>query len=151
MPSNKGTNWDTAGAAGIREYYEIYKESSDNPVDRKKYREVIEAGNAILLDMLLKGKKMRLPYLSFVEIVKTQSLSKKIDYNHYNKTGEVKMLENEHSDGWRARLHWSKHAKPIVGASPYSIKLNRKVSQAVCLAMKVEGGHKKFGEKNYGK
>ncbi|WP_428743150.1 hypothetical protein [Tenacibaculum sp.] len=153
MPSNKGTSWETKGALTFKSAYKLYKHKSNNPVSEKVYKEVIDACNTEFMRMLVEdGKVMRMPFLSKVQIIKTQKPSlAQIDYDLYNKTGEKRSFENLHSDGYRPRLHWLKSAIPIVGVLPYSLKLNRLLTQAMSTEMKKPGGHAKYPELNYGK
>lgn len=153
MPSNKGTSWETKGALSFRHSYKLYVKKTGSTITLKQYRDIISRCNEEFSRMLVEeGKVMRLPYLSKVQIIKTLKPSKsQIDYELYNRTGEKKAFENLHSDGFRPRVHWSKRSIPIVGVTPYTLKLNRELTQAMSKEMKKPNGHVKYSELNYGK
>lgn len=149
MPSNKGTQWKTTGAKGVMDAYRLYKKEEDRPVDEKTYRAIIRECNKEFMRLVIEeGKEMRFPYLSTLQICKSQKPKKNnYDYGHYNKTGEKRVHENEHSDGFKGRFHWSKGLKPIVGKSTYRFEPARICKRTMAKQMNIPGGHVKYIER----
>lgn len=150
MPSNKGTKWFLAGAKNETDIYKHYKKSNDTPVDRKTFMRVLNAINIEFIRMIVEeGKEIRMPYLSTLSIRKTKnSKTKAFDYNHFNLTGEKVYIENEHSDGYRAKFHWKKSGCKVPGKTVYAFKPARDNSRALAKEMKKFNGHSKYIESN---
>lgn len=152
MPSNKGTKWKTAGAKGELDIFNLYKQTADNQVDKKKFKEVLVALNEEFIRMVvMDGKEVRMPYLNMLSIRKSKnSKGNHFDYGHFNKTGEKRIFDNKHSDGYSAYFHWKKSQCRIPGKSVYSFEVARSNSRLLAQEMKVTGGHIKYVE-YYGK
>ena len=150
MPSNKGTKWFLAGAKTEKHIYKHYKESNEKPVDRKVFMRVLNAINIEFMRQIIEeGKELRMPYLSTLFVKKTKnSKTKAFDYNQFNLTGEKKYIENEHSDGYRAKFHWKKCGCKVPGRTVYAFKPARDNSRAMAVEMKKFNGHAKYIEYN---
>ena len=143
--------WRTKGALASREMYALYKSTCENPVDYKKYKEIVIACNTEFMRMIIEeGREIRMPYLNMLKVRKRKVTNKPaVDYGHLKKTGEVKIYENTHSDGFSARIHWSKSKAIVIGKSVYSFNLVRSWNRAIAVEMKKPNGHVKYSE--YGK
>jgi hypothetical protein len=150
MPSNKGTKWYTSGAKNETDIYEHYKKTTDNPVDKKTFKRVLMALNTEFMRMIIyEGKEVRMPYLNMLSVRKTKNKTvHTFDYGHYNKTGEKRLHDNEHSDGYSARFHWTKSKCLIPGKKAYSLDISRDNSRALAAEMKKPNGHTKYIELN---
>ena len=145
----KKTSWKTKGALGTKELYKNYKENCDNPLPKKEWKKVLDALNKEFMRLIIEeGKNMRMPYLGRLSIRKYKSESKALDFGHYRKTGEKRYFTNEHSDGFRARFHWSKKECRVPGKAPYSIEITRDNSRAIKKEMYKFNGHAKYLEYN---
>lgn len=149
MPNNKGSKWKTSGVLKTPNLVKHYKSTvKENVLSETMFRKVINACNEEVVRLIVEeGKEMRIPYLSTLEVRK--SLKPKctgVNYKHLNETGEVTYYENEHSDGYRARIHWKKKAFPIVGAGAYSFNPVRAFSRGVSAEMSKFKGHNKYSE-----
>jgi len=149
--SNKGSSWRNKGAISFEGLYKHYKKTCDNPLSRQKWREVIELANKEFMRLIIEeGKSMRMPYLSTLSVIKYQAVRPHaFDYNHYNLTGEKKLLKNEHSDGYQARFRWNKYKCRIPGMTAYTFEPARPNSRGIAKEMNKFNGHGKYTE-HYG-
>lgn len=99
----------------IRDMYKSYKEIDEN-VDYLRFKRILDQFNTNLLDSLLNASEgFKMPCrLGFICIVKyrpksytNKSLSK--DYKLSKELGKTVYHLNEHSDGYKYRLYWSKN------------------------------------------
>lgn len=148
MTSNK--TWSTVGALGVQDLYKHYKNTCDDPLSKQEWKSVLDELNKEFMRMIIEeGKNMKMPYLGKLSIRKYKPISaKSLDFGHYNKTGEKIYFTNEHSDGFRARFHWSKMQCRIPGKAPYSVEITRKNSRAISVEMRKFNGHAKYLEYN---
>ena len=150
MPSNKGTKWFLAGAKNETDIYKNYKNTNENPIDKKTFMRILNSINIEFMRMIIEeGKEIKMPYLSTLSVRKTQnSKTKAFDYGRFNTTGEKVYIENEHSDGYRVKFHWKKSKCKIPGKTVYAFKPARDNSRALAREMKTFNGHAKYTEYN---
>ena len=142
--NNKG--WSTKGAISQIQMYEVYKSMVQNPVDYKTYVKIIHACNNEMMRMIVEdGKEVRMPYLNMLKVKKTKTEGG-IDYGHLKKTGEVKRHDNTITDGYVAKIHWSKSKALVIGTSIYSFRPNRKWARAITQEIRKPNGHAKYVE-----
>lgn len=158
MPSNKGTEWSTKGALGIDAIFKQYlsmeqtfiKEDSTTKIkikikDKKVFKKILETMNKEFINLVLEGKEMRMPYLSTLCVRKTMpKLTKAFNFKLYNETGKKEFYDNEHSDGFKAKFHWSKWTCPVPGKKVWSLTMTRDNSRALAKEMKKFKGHTKY-------
>lgn len=146
--SNK---WRTRGALASKEMYKIYVSSVTTPVDYKTYKQILLACNVEFMRLMVEeGKEIRMPYLNMLKVRKRKMPNATaVDYGHLRKTGELKIYDNTHSDGYSARIHWAKSKAVVPGKSIYSFRAKRYVTRALAVEMKKPNGHIKYSE--YGK
>ena len=125
----------------IRDMYKSYKEIDEN-MDYLRFKRILDQFNTNLLDSLLNASEgFKMPQrLGFICIVKykpktytNKSLSK--DYKTSNELGKTIYHLNEHSDGYKYRLYWSKNENTFPDIYKYRLSLvranKRKLAQLI--------------------
>lgn len=125
----------------IRDMYKAYKKIDEN-TSYFRFKRILEQFNINLLDLLLNASEgFKMPQrLGFVCIVKykpktytNKSLSK--DYKTSNELGKTIYHLNEHSDGYKYRLYWSKNENTFPDIYKYRLSLvranKRKLAQLI--------------------
>lgn len=125
----------------IRDMYKAYKKIDEN-TSYLRFKRVLEQFNINLLDLLLNASEgFKMPQrLGFICIVKykpktytNKSLSK--DYKTSNELGKTIYHLNEHSDGYKYRLYWSKNENTFPDIYKYRLSLvranKRKLAQLI--------------------
>lgn len=125
----------------IRDMYKSYKEIDEN-IDYLRFKRILDQFNTNLLDSLLNASEgFKMPCrLGFICVVKykpksytDKSLSK--DYKLSNELGKTVYHLNEHSDGYKYRLYWSKNKNTFPDIYKYNISFvranKRKLAQLI--------------------
>lgn len=125
----------------IRDMYKSYKEIDEN-VDYLRFKRILDQFNTNLLDSLLNASEgFKMPCrLGFICIVKyrpksytSKSLSK--DYKLSKELGKTVYHLNEHSDGYKYRLYWSKNKNTFPDIYKYNVSFvranKRKLAQLI--------------------
>lgn len=125
----------------IRDMYKSYKEIDEN-VDYLRFKRILDQFNTNLLDSLLNASEgFKMPCrLGFICIVKyrpksytDKSLSK--DYKLSKELGKTVYHLNEHSDGYKYRLYWSKNKNTFPDIYKYNVSFvranKRKLAQLI--------------------
>lgn len=125
----------------IRDMYKSYKEIDEN-VDYLRFKRILDQFNTNLLDSLLNASEgFKMPCrLGFICVVKykpksytDKSLSK--DYKLSKELGKTVYHLNEHSDGYKYRLYWSKNKNTFPDIYKYNISFvranKRKLAQLI--------------------
>lgn len=128
-------------SATIIDAYKLFREANKD-IDYNTYKSVLEQFNKTLMDdLLLNSNIIKLPYgLGYVSIVKykpktmtEKSLS--VDYKASKEYGKRIYHLNEHSDGYKYRLYWSKVPKTFPDRYRYQLCLvrnnKRKLAQLI--------------------
>ena len=79
----------------------------------KEFILICKTFNHIIMKAVIEtGKQYKLPKaLGTIAIIKKRSSRLSyIDFNHFNKTGEVVRHKNKHSEGYYAKFYWDKSA-----------------------------------------
>lgn len=118
-------------SATIRDMYKQYSQQDDT-VDYKTFKLILDAFNKMLIDSLLESSEgFKMPFgLGYVCIVKykpksytQKSLS--VDYKASREYGKTIYHLNEHSNGYKFRLYWSKTPRTFPDRYKYSLNLVR--------------------------
>ena len=125
----------------IRDMYKSYKEIDEN-IDYLRFKRILDQFNTNLLDSLLNASEgFKMPCrLGFICVVKykpksytDKSLSK--DYKLSKELGKMVYHLNEHSDGYKYRLYWSKNKNTFPDIYKYNISFvranKRKLAQLI--------------------
>ena len=125
----------------IRDMYKSYKEIDEN-MDYLRFKRILDQFNTNLLDSLLNASEgFKMPCrLGFICVVKykpksytNKSLSK--DYKLSKELGKTVYHLNEHSDGYKYRLYWSKNKNTFPDIYKYNISFvranKRKLAQLI--------------------
>lgn len=125
----------------IRDMYKSYKEIDEN-MDYLRFKRILDQFNTNLLDSLLNASEgFKMPCrLGFICVVKykpksytDKSLSK--DYKLSKELGKTVYHLNEHSDGYKYRLYWSKNKNTFPDIYKYNISFvranKRKLAQLI--------------------
>lgn len=118
-------------SATIIDMYKQYiKDGSD--VSYLRYKAILDCFNKIVLDKLLNASEgLKMPYgLGYIQIVKykPKSMSPKslsVDYKASAEYGKRIYHLNEHSDGYKFRLYWSKLPQTFPDRYRYQLSLVR--------------------------
>ena len=125
----------------IRDMYKSYKEIDEN-MNYLRFKRILDQFNTNLLDSLLNASEgFKMPCrLGFICVVKykpksytDKSLSK--DYKLSKELGKTVYHLNEHSDGYKYRLYWSKNQNTFPDIYKYNISFvranKRKLAQLI--------------------
>ena len=150
MAINTGSKWRVKGAKNLRDAYAIYCEDNPAPLPYSEYRKLIEVCNDVFFEMLIeKGKRMRMPNLFDLQILKAKSNFDRMDMNHYMQTGNKIAYDDSASDGFRARCRWFKKGVQLKEKAFYKFTLVKARKKQIVAQMRLAGGHKIYSE-NYG-
>lgn len=73
----------------------------------RQWHEVIKIYLKYLKLYLLSGNQVTLPHqCGMMQLHKIKDGKQKMDFQHYNKTGEKKYFKNNHTDGYRPTFKW---------------------------------------------
>lgn len=120
----------------IPSFYNAYlgdiEEDSVYDIDYATYRKIVTDYFTYLKDRLLEeGRRVKLPYrLGTIQIVKSRpkhwdKRSLRIDYKATKEYNKLILLDNEHSDGFKYRMHWNKTDVLITNKSKYQLVMTR--------------------------
>lgn len=119
-------------SATIIDMYKAYTKEYGKDVDYYTFRDILEAFNQMILDDLLnKSNVIKLPLgLGSIGIVKykPKSMTPKslsVDYKASAEYGKKIYHLNEHSDGYKYRLYWSKLPQTFPDRYRYQLSLVR--------------------------
>lgn len=119
-------------------FYDMYKELPIE-VPYSLYRSVLDQMCSIILDnILIRSDGFKMPYgLGFIQIGKYSTNLKKlsVDYKASKEYNKKIYHLNEHSDGYKFRLHWSKLPQTFPDRYRYQLSLvranKRKLAQLI--------------------
>lgn len=143
----------------IRTSFGYYKKQTENPVDIKDYIAIVNNFNKFLMDKVLAGFEVVLParlgVMSIIgtkqeirfdangepilppDWVKTKELWEK---NPEAKEKKTRMFHtNDHTNGIRYKLLWSKRRVLVENKTLYSFRLTRTNKRAISTMVTVEG------------
>lgn len=116
-----------------RDSYKEYIKTNGKNIDYSTYKNILyEFSNVILNNLLYKSECITMPYgFGYLCIVKykPKTLDKNrlsIDYKSSKEFGKIIYHLNEHSDGYKYRLFWSKIPKTFPERYKYQLQLVRK-------------------------
>lgn len=119
-------------SATIIDMYKQYKKDYGNDVDYRQFKDILDKFNEQVLSCLLQSSGgFKMPFgLGYVQIVKykpksmtTKSLS--IDFKSTAEYGKIIYHLNEHSNGYKFRLYWSKTPQTFPDRYRYQLQLVR--------------------------
>lgn len=112
--------------------YKDYNRQYKDEITYRDYKRILEAFNKIVLDSLLESSEgFKMPSgLGYVQIVKykPKSYNKKslsIDFKATREYGKNIYHLNEHSNGYKFRLYWSKTPRTFTDRYMYQLSLVR--------------------------
>lgn len=119
-------------SATIIDMYRQYKKDYKDDVDYKQFKQILDLFNNCVLDCLLESSEgFKMPFgLGYVQIVKykPKSMTPKslsVDYKSSAEYGKTIYHLNEHSDGYKYRLYWSKTPQTFPDRYRYQLQLVR--------------------------
>lgn len=135
----------------ILDYFRFFRETvPGKAVKRSQYFKIIRECNEIMVEDLIEGRTVLLPYLGKLRIEKYAASPqyKGIDYGHFNRTKEKVVRFRPHIlDCYAPKLAWKRGLIPRPYCKDYTFKLVREVWRTRVLSkFKVEGGHKQYIE-----
>lgn len=119
-------------SATIRDMYAQYHKDNKNDVSYNTFKTILNEFNSELKNCLLESSEgFKMPFgLGYVQIVKykpksyiRKSLS--IDYKSSAQYGKIIYHLNEHSNGYKYRLYWSKIPQTFPDRYKYQLQLVR--------------------------
>jgi len=132
--------------------YEFYvkrqKRRSKKVLSRQLYMKINKLSNLLAMDKALEGYHVVMPYkLGILKIikVKTNMNNLKIDFAHYNKTGEKRKHLNIHSDGFYPMWVW-KGGRKVRNSLYHTFTIAEQNRKAVSKVFKEPYGHKRYLE-----
>jgi hypothetical protein len=115
-----------------------------------EYKEIIHEYNKIVSDLMVdESIVVRLPFrMGEIGVGKRKQNYdyERLDYGHFNKTGEKRYHTNIHSKGWIPKIFWSKRDCVIKNKKYYSFTPTSSVKKRVSKIMLQPEGHKKYFE-----
>lgn len=119
-------------SATIIDMYKQYKKDYGNDVDYRQFKDILDRFNEQVLNCLLQSSGgFKMPFgLGYVQIVKykPKSMTPKslsVDYKASVEYGKTIYHLNEHSDGYKYRLYWSKTPQTFPDRYRYQLQLVR--------------------------
>lgn len=119
-------------SATIRDMYAQYHKDNKNDVSYNTFKTILNEFNSELKNCLLESSEgFKMPFgLGYVQIVKykPKSYTKKslsIDYKSSAQYGKIIYHLNEHSNGYKYRLYWSKIPQTVPDRYKYQLQLVR--------------------------
>ena len=119
-------------SATIIDMYKQYKKDYDDDVDYKQFKDILDKFNEQILNCLLQSSGgFKMPFgLGYVQIVKykPKSMTPKslsVDFKSSAEYGKTIYHLNEHSDGYKYRLYWSKVPQTFPDRYRYQLSLVR--------------------------
>lgn len=119
-------------SATIRDMYAQYHKDNKNDVSYNTFKTILNEFNSELKNCLLESSEgFKMPFgLGYVQIVKykPKSYTKKslsIDYKSSAQCGKIIYHLNEHSNGYKYRLYWSKIPQTFPDRYKYQLQLVR--------------------------
>ena len=146
---------DPKGSYGANSIYRFFFKDLQQDFDsefkltQKEYREIIYAFNKKLVDRILAGKVVELPYGLGEVRIKKKKLNVKYaaaNLRKYQDTGIRSKFFNEHSDGFRARLYWRKEFCDVPGHYMFTHTFTRANKFRLSKIMQTPGEHKRYYE-----
>ena len=119
-------------SATIIDMYKQYRKDYKDDVDYKQFKQILDLFNNCVLDCLFESSEgFKMPFgLGYVQIVKykPKSMTPKslsVDYKSSAEYGKTIYHLNEHSDGYKYRLYWSKTPQTFPDRYRYQLQLVR--------------------------
>lgn len=119
-------------SATIIDMYKQYKKDYGDDVDYKQFKDILDKFNEQILNCLLQSSGgFKMPFgLGYVQIVKykPKSMTPKslsVDFKSSAEYGKTIYHLNEHSDGYKYRLYWSKVPQTFPDRYRYQLSLVR--------------------------
>lgn len=119
-------------SATIIDMYKQYKKDYGDDVDYKQFKDILDKFNEQILNCLLQSSGgFKMPFgLGYVQIVKykPKSMTPKslsVDFKSSAEYGKTIYHLNEHSDGYKYRLYWSKVPQTFPDRYKYQLSLVR--------------------------
>ena len=119
-------------SATIRDMYAQYHKDNKNDVSYNTFKTILNEFNSELKNCLLESSEgFKMPFgLGYVQIVKykPKTYTKKslsIDYKSSAQYGKIIYHLNEHSNGYKYRLYWSKIPQTFPDRYKYQLQLVR--------------------------
>ena len=127
----------------LQEVYNHYLSRTDNPVDYKTHKLILDTWGLEVIKYLLEGRDVQLQ-----ERLSYLGIRKKIgrvytDHLMSKKAGRKVLMPNTHSENYIAKLHWSSHASTI-SCKGWTFLPTRGLKQGIKRIMQMPGGHRKF-------
>ena len=122
--------------------YNNWARETESEVSYVRFKHISEAFNKLISDSILNASEgFKMPYgLGYVRIIKYKpktytSKSLSVDYKSSKEEGKTIYHLNEHSDGYKFRLYWSKLPQTFPDRYRYQLKLiranKRKLAQLI--------------------
>lgn len=122
--------------------YNNWARETESEVSYVRFKRISEAFNKLISDSILDASEgFKMPYgLGYVRIIKYKpktytSKSLSVDYKSSKEEGKTIYHLNEHSDGYKFRLYWSKLPQTFPDRYRYQLKLiranKRKLAQLI--------------------
>lgn len=122
--------------------YNNWARETESEVSYVRFKRISEAFNKLISDSILNASEgFKMPYgLGYVRIIKYKpktytSKSLSVDYKSSKEEGKTIYHLNEHSDGYKFRLYWSKLPQTFPDRYRYQLKLiranKRKLAQLI--------------------
>lgn len=112
--------------------YKQYRKDYGDDVDYKQFKDILDRFNEQILNCLLQSSEgFKMPFgLGYVQIVKykPKSMTPKslsVDFKSSAEYGKTIYHLNEHSDGYKYRLYWSKTPQTFPDRYRYQLSLVR--------------------------
>lgn len=119
-------------SATIIDMYKQYKKDYGDDVDYKQFKDILDKFNEQILNCLLQSSEgFKMPFgLGYVQIVKykPKSMTPKslsVDFKSSAEYGKTIYHLNEHSNGYKYRLYWSKVPQTFPDRYRYQLSLVR--------------------------
>jgi hypothetical protein len=133
--------------------YKFYMSNIKNDsykLSLKEFKEIVHEYNKVLAHLMIEDSQIiRLPFrMGELGIMKRKQNYEyqRLDYGHYNKTGEKRYHTNLHSNRWIAKLYWIKKNCIVKNKKYYSFTETSSIKKRLGQIMLKPEGYKKYFE-----
>jgi len=130
----------------LPEVYAFYKEQTENPVDYKTHKQILDTWGTKVTEYLLQGKDIRLHKGLSILGVRKHIRETYVDRVASKKAGKLVRASNIHSGFYGAVIYWRRHYTSF-SSSGWAFHPTRELKRALSQVMQTPAGHRRFVKK----
>lgn len=127
----------------LPQVYKHYKTTTDNPVDYKIHKQILDAWGELVNEFLLQGKDVKLHNGMSTLGIRKKIKRTFIDKKASREAGKEIRSSNVHSGFYGANVFWRRHYTTF-NSSGWGFFPSRALHRGLAKVMKTAGGHLRF-------